>query len=206
MIPLPPLLVVLLASAASPVPSIYSWPAAAPRSAEYAVTVNGKKADVLQHQGFSWLSFSSDFQLPVTVEVTPLRAAGVPVAAATARPLRHRVQPTLIANRSAVTIELTAAAKLSVEIELLVASSLLASSTVPTCAQGAANPARRVACSGAGAGVTSSECARLGCCFTSGPGIRRRDCVKMLHPSLPLVGTAIGMEMGCQQNDSLADG
>ena len=30
--------------------------------------------------------------------------------------------------------------------------------------------------------------------------------VILLHPSPPLVGAPIGMEKGCQQNDSLADG
>ena len=32
------------------------------------------------------------------------------------------------------------------------------------------------------------------------------ETVIVLHPPLPLVGVSIGMERGCQYNDSLADG
>ena len=32
------------------------------------------------------------------------------------------------------------------------------------------------------------------------------ETVILLHPPLPLVGVSIGMEGGCQQNGSLADG
>ena len=32
------------------------------------------------------------------------------------------------------------------------------------------------------------------------------ETVILLHPPLPLVVVSIGMERGCQQNDSLADG
>ena len=32
------------------------------------------------------------------------------------------------------------------------------------------------------------------------------ETVILLHPPLILAGVSIGMEMGCQQNDSLADG
>ena len=32
------------------------------------------------------------------------------------------------------------------------------------------------------------------------------ETVILLHPPLPLVGVSIGMERGCQQNDSPADG
>ena len=32
------------------------------------------------------------------------------------------------------------------------------------------------------------------------------ETVILLHSSLPLVDVSIGMERGCQQNDSLADG
>ena len=38
------------------------------------------------------------------------------------------------------------------------------------------------------------------------PASRRRDCHSAAPHPLPLLGVSIGMERGCQQNDSLADG
>ena len=146
----------------------YKWPAGAPHSTEYAVTVNGVAVDVLEHQGFSWLSFSADFTKKIMVEVRPLMLRGVPLSTAVVRPLRHRVQPTLANN--VVSFELTRPAKLSVEVELS-AASLFAnpSNHLPTCAEGASHPTNRLSCPGAGAGVTSDECAKLGCCFLASP-------------------------------------
>ena len=37
-------------------------------------------------------------------------------------------------------------------------------------------------------------------------GVAVGETVILLHSPLPLVGTSIVMEWGCQQNDSLADG
>ena len=37
-------------------------------------------------------------------------------------------------------------------------------------------------------------------------GLAVGETVILLHPPLPLVGVSIGVERGCQQNDSLADG
>ena len=46
--------------------------------------------------------------------------------------------------------------------------------------------------------------------YIAGPGIAAGlavgETVILLHPPLPLVGVSIGMERGCHQNDSLADG
>ena len=73
--------------------ALTKWPAAAPRSREYTVTVNGMAVDVLQHQGFSWFSMSNDFAAPVTVRVVPIQHSHVlvPIASAVVRPLRHHV-------------------------------------------------------------------------------------------------------------------
>ena len=158
---------------AAPALALTKWPAGAPRSTEYAVTVNGMVVDVLQHQGFSWFSMAGEFaDHPVTVRVVPLQhghAVQVPIASAVVRPLRHRVPSQMVENDSAVVITLAAPAKLSVEIELNV-SSWLQQQSAPTCAEGTAHPDGRVACPGAHrAGVTAQECARAGCCFTPGP-------------------------------------
>ena len=155
-------------AAAAPAPVLYTWPVEAPRSTQYAVKVNGVAADVLQHQGFSWCSFASGFETNVTVEVTPLRRQGVPITCAVVRPLRHGVRPTLAGG--AVTMELGSPAKLSVEVELAELASLhVGDHALPSCAEGAAHPDNRTACAGARAGMTSEECARLGCCYTAGP-------------------------------------
>jgi hypothetical protein len=151
--------------------SLTKWPAGAPRSTGYSVTANGMPVDVLEHQGFSWFSMSGNFSAsPVTVVVVPIQpsASRVPIASAVVRPLRHSVQPHLVANNTAIAITLTAPAKLSVEIELIVHSDQVRSA--PTCAHGILHPESRLACPGAHrAGVTASECARAGCCFTPGP-------------------------------------
>jgi hypothetical protein len=153
------------------------WPSAAPRSASYRVSVNGVVADVLQHQGFSWLSLASDFREPVVVRVAPLQAARSPIASAVVRPLRHRVLPALVDNSTAIVVRLTRPLKVSIETELAAAAAMgyVSSSSgrmrgaAPTCAEGRAQPAGRVVCPGARGGVTSEECTRLGCCYTHGP-------------------------------------
>ena len=40
----------------------------------------------------------------------------------------------------------------------------------------------------------------------AGGGRRRRDCFVLLRPPLPSASVSTGMERGCQQSDSLADG
>ena len=42
------------------------------------------------------------------------------------------------------------------------------------------------------------------CCAL--PGLAAGETVILLHPPLPSAGVTIGMERGCQQNNSLADG
>ena len=45
-----------------------------------------------------------------------------------------------------------------------------------------------------------------GVVLTASPGLAVGETVILLHPPLPLLGVSIGMERGCQQNDSIADG
>ena len=43
-------------------------------------------------------------------------------------------------------------------------------------------------------------------CEVDQPHLAVDETVILLHPPLPLVGVSIGMERGCQQNDSLVRG